>query len=117
MVQKWCSVLLTVLFIITVSSLAGTAEGADYVGVKKCKACHIKQYKSWQKTTMAESFENLKQGVKVEEKKKAGLEDKDYTADASCLKCHTTGYGQPGGFTSIADTPNLAGVQCESCHG
>jgi len=118
MVQKWCSVLLTVLFIITVSSLAGNAEGADYVGVKKCKACHIKQYKSWKETTMANSFENLKAGIKSDAKKKAGLDpDKDYTADAGCLKCHTTGYKKPGGFTTIEETPDLAGVQCEACHG
>lgn len=94
------------------------ANAAEYVGAKKCKACHIKQYKSWEKTGMAESFEQLKAGVSAEAKKKAGLDaNKDYTGDANCLKCHTTGYGKPGGFTSIDATPNLAGVQCESCHG
>jgi hypothetical protein len=98
--------------------VAAISEGADYLGVKKCKACHIKQYKSWMKTSMATSFENLKAGIKAEEKKKAGLDaDKDYTADADCLRCHTTGYGKPGGFKSIAETPNLANVQCEECHG
>ena len=94
------------------------AENAKYIGVKKCKACHIKQYKAWKQTTMATSFENLKAGVKGEEKKKAGLDpDKDYTHDADCLKCHTTGFGKPGGFTSIEETPNLANIQCEGCHG
>ena len=96
---------------------AVNANAADYIGAKKCKACHIKQFKSWKTTTMADSFENLKAGVKVAEKKAAGLEDKDYTHDAGCLKCHTTGYGKPGGFTTIEETPKLAGVQCESCHG
>jgi hypothetical protein len=96
---------------------AVNANAAEYIGAKKCKACHIKQYKSWEKTAMAGSFENLKAGVKVAEKKAAGLEDKDYTHDANCLKCHTTGYGKPGGFKSIEDTPKLAGVQCEECHG
>lgn len=94
------------------------AGEAEYLGVKKCKACHFKQYKSWKKTSMAKSFENLKPGVKAEAKKKAGLDpEKDYTNDESCLKCHTTGYGEPGGFKNIDDTPKLAGVQCESCHG
>ena len=93
------------------------ASGAKYIGAKKCKACHMKQYKAWKKTTMATSFENLKAGVKAAEKKKAGIDpDKDYTADADCLKCHTTGYGK-GGFTTIEATPKLAGVQCEACHG
>ena len=67
---------------------------------------------------MANSFENLKPGIKAAEKKKAGLDpDKDYTADEGCLKCHTTGFGKPGGFKSIAETSNLANVQCEGCHG
>ncbi len=93
-------------------------NAAEYIGAKKCKACHMKQYKAWQKTTMANSYENLKAGVKADEKKKAGLDpDKDYTADADCLRCHTTGYGKPGGFVSFEATPDLIDVQCESCHG
>ena len=28
---------------------AVNADAADYIGVKKCKACHIKQFKSWKK--------------------------------------------------------------------
>jgi hypothetical protein len=92
-------------------------HSAEYLGAKKCKACHMKQYKSWEKTTMAKSFENLKPGVKADEKKKAGLDpDKDYTGDADCLRCHTTGYGK-GGFISMEKTPKLANVQCEGCHG
>jgi len=94
------------------------AGDAEYIGAKKCKACHIKQYKSWEKTAMATSFESLKPGVKAEAKKKAGLDPgKDYTHDAACLECHTTGYGRPGGFRSIEETPDMANVQCEGCHG
>ena len=90
----------------------------SYVGASKCKACHIKQYKSWAETRMAQSFEVLKPGARAEEKKAAGLDpDADYTADAECLPCHTTGYGEPGGFESLAATPAMVGIQCESCHG
>jgi hypothetical protein len=101
------------------SSLASTgAEAAKYIGAKKCKACHMKQFKAWKKTKMATSYENLKPGVKAEEKKKAGLDpDKDYTTDKDCLRCHTTGYGKPSGFTSFEETPKLINVQCEACHG
>jgi hypothetical protein len=115
--KKIMTVLFAVLFVAAVFGVT-TTDAAEYVGAKKCKMCHIKQYKSWEKTTMADSFENLKPGVKAEAKKKAGIDpDKDYTADESCLKCHTTGYGKPGGFVSIEETPKLAGVQCEGCHG
>jgi mono/diheme cytochrome c family protein len=78
----------------------------------------MKQFKSWSKTKMATSFENLKPGVKAAEKKKAGIDpDKDYTTDENCLKCHTTGYGKPSGFKSLTETPKLINVQCEACHG
>lgn len=67
---------------------------------------------------MAKAFELLKPGVRAEQKKAHRLDPKkDYTHDATCLPCHTTGYGQPGGFVSIEKTPQLAGVQCEMCHG
>lgn len=67
---------------------------------------------------MAAAFELLKPGVRAEAKTKAKQDpNKDYTHDANCLPCHTTGYGKPGGFKSIEETPDLAGVQCEMCHG
>lgn len=91
---------------------------AQYIGAKKCKTCHMKQYKAWKKTKMATSFENLKPGVKAEAKKLVDLDpDKDYTTDPECLKCHTTGYGKPSGFVSLEETPDLINVQCEACHG
>ena len=95
-----------------------SASVFSYVGSKKCKICHIKQYKSWEQTTMAKTFEVLMPGARAEEKKAAGLDpEKDYTADAECLPCHTVGYGKPGGFVDLATTPTLAGVGCEMCHG
>ena len=107
---------ISILFVVALMAVSNADAGATYIGAKKCKACHMKQFKAWSATKMAESFENLKAGVKVAEKKAAGLEDKDYTTDAKCLKCHTTGFGK-GGFTSMEATPDLAGVQCEGCHG
>lgn len=101
------------------AALSQTA-GAEhaYVGAKKCKACHLKEFKSWSETKMSNAFELLKPGVSAASKTKAKLDPaKDYTRDASCLPCHTTGYGKLGGFVDIATTPDLAGVQCEMCHG
>lgn len=91
---------------------------AQYVGAEKCRPCHLAQFKSWQETKMAKSFELLKPGVAAEAKTAHKLDPgKDYTTDPNCLACHTTGYGKPGGFVSLAKTPKLVGVQCEVCHG
>lgn len=117
MLKKTIVVFLSLMLVMVFASIS-SAAGAKYVGAKKCKACHMKQYKAWKKTKMATSYENLKPGVKAEAKKKAGLDpDKDYTTDENCLRCHTTGYGKPGGFKNIAETQKLINVQCEACHG
>ncbi len=89
-----------------------------YVGAKKCKMCHLKEYNSWATTKMAQAFDLLKPGAAADAKKAAKLDpSKDYTTDATCLGCHTTGLGKPGGFVDLATTPDLVGVQCEMCHG
>jgi hypothetical protein len=106
---------LPLLLLLALPAFAGDPA---YVGSKKCKMCHLKEYKSWATTKMATSFDRLKPGEGAEAKKAAGLDpDKDYTTDPTCLPCHTTGLGQPGGFVDIASTPDLAGVGCEVCHG
>jgi len=98
-------------------SFAQEGEHA-FVGSKNCRKCHLKQAKSWAETAMAQAYEVLKPGARSEEKTAAGLDpDKDYTGDATCLPCHTTGFGKEGGFVDIDTTPELAGVGCEMCHG
>jgi len=67
------------------------ADEATYKGVKKCKVCHIKIYKTWKQTKHATAFDRLNE----KEKK-----------DPKCYECHTTG----------KDT-TLPGIQCEACHG
>jgi hypothetical protein len=90
-------------FLVCVSS----ADAADYVTAKKCRMCHMKQYKSWEQTRMAKAFDLLKPGVAAESKTAAGLDaDKNYTADASCTGCH-----------AVNGSPEMPGVQCEACHG
>jgi len=117
----------------------------EYVGTKTCKKCHIEVWESWAKTKMANSFQVLKANAELKPDEKTGLTDawiaeikaskakgkptiepeKDYTRQADCLKCHTTGYGQPSGY-AIPDPKDkkaqrkaeqLEGVTCESCHG
>ncbi len=81
---------------------ADPPEGQTYTGAKKCAACHFQQYMSWKKTKHAGTF------LVLPEK---------YKKDPQCLKCHTTGYGEPSGFKDVATTPALAGNTCETCHG
>jgi len=101
-------------------------DGAGYVGTGACKKCHLKQYMSWKKTTMARTFDVLKPGKATEARKKSGLDPKkDYTRDPVCLPCHTTGYGLPGGYRIPAAGDTKAakiakeneGTTCEACHG
>jgi hypothetical protein len=77
-------------------------EGQTYVGTKECAACHFEQFMVWRSTPHAKAFELL---------------PTRYRTDASCLKCHATGVGEPTGFKSLQQTPNLVGNSCEGCHG
>ncbi|MDI6704240.1 MAG: cytochrome c family protein [bacterium] len=79
----------------------GATQKADYIGTEKCKMCHMKQYKTWEKMPHSTTFSRLK--------------DED-VKNPKCLKCHTTGYGK-GGYKDAATTPNLKDVGCEACHG
>ena len=89
------------------------AEEFQYVGNNKCIACHRPEYQSWQKDSHALALDDLKPGIKVEAKAKAKLDPKkDFTTDASCLVCHSVGYGKPA-----APGADLTNVGCESCHG
>ena len=101
-------------------------KGAKYVGVKSCKMCHFKQYKTWKKTRMAKTFEVLKPGANAESKAKLKFDpQKDYTKDPLCLSCHTTGFGLPGGYKipeagdskAVKAAKENEGTTCEACHG
>ena len=78
-------------------------QDASFVGHKAgCRKCHLKEHRSWSKTPHAKALETL---------------EGDDASNPECLECHTTGYGKPTGFTSTDETPELAGVTCEACHG
>jgi hypothetical protein len=101
------------------SATPSFAKPIEYMGYKKCIGCHEKQAADWKDAGMSTSvFEILLPGSRAEAKTEAGLDpNKDYTAEAECLTCHATGYGEPGGFKNYLETPGLAGVTCESCQG
>lgn len=67
-----------------------------------CKNCHQKEFNIWKNSQHSQATKDLK---------KSGRE-----YDPECLICHSTGYNQEGGFLNLKSTPQLTGVQCESCH-
>ena len=100
--MKWCLSLL----------LAAVAGGAAwthsepsvaYVGWERCAPCHSDKAEGWQTTRHAKALESLK---KTEQENLPG-----------CVKCHVTGYEKDGGFIDYELTSEMAGVQCEACHG
>ncbi|MFH1020905.1 MAG: cytochrome c family protein [Pseudomonadota bacterium] len=81
---------------------------ATYVGSQACQPCHPQEYQRFatytKKSRSFESIERLRKGLTAEEVKR-------------CYNCHTTGYGKPGGFVNIKETPHLKNAGCEVCHG
>lgn len=91
---------------IALAPLKGNAELlGDYVGYKACIGCHEEKVEGWKTTPHAHAFESLaKQG-------------KEKQTTAGCVECHVVAFEEEGGFIDMAMTPELADVQCESCHG
>jgi hypothetical protein len=83
-------------------------EVPRYVGTDACKTCHESEYRNFmtyaKKATSYRSIERLQKGLTESEIK-------------GCFACHTTGYGKPGGFISVEETPHLKNAGCEVCHG
>jgi hypothetical protein len=69
---------------------------------KKCMACHLAEYQGWKKQKHSKTYDKL---------------SANYKEDKTCLPCHTTGFGAATGFKNMTDTPHLANVTCEACHG
>jgi peroxiredoxin len=76
---------------------------AEYSGEELCSVCHRDQHATWILTKHSSAWETL-----VEHGK---------DRDPDCLRCHTVGFGQAGGFDAAKRQDYLRGVQCENCHG
>ena len=74
--------------------LVAPAFADDFVGADRCGTCHEAEYKQWKRSGHANSLARL---TRVQRD------------DATCRTCHT--------MVPASEDPNLAGVQCESCHG
>ncbi len=82
---------------------APAAKGeASYVGIEECGSCHGRALALWKTTKHAKAWNTLEQI------------GKQFNLD--CIKCHVTGFDEPGG-SNLAFNDNLRDVQCEVCHG
>ena len=75
-----------------------------FTGNNKCRMCHRAFFLGRKKDAHAHNFRKVMKYP----------EDQN---NPGCLVCHTTGYGVPGGFSSLSKTPKFREVQCEGCHG
>lgn len=75
-----------------------------YLGSESCASCHAGAHSWWRKTPHGRAYRTL-----VERHKEYSL---------SCVGCHVTGYGEPGGATVTWNLDGaLVDVGCEQCHG
>ncbi len=89
-----------------------TPNGAAYVGTSQCKVCHLADWEVWSKSKHAVAWETLVDAEK--DPKRYGW---PVTAYPDCVSCHVVGHREQTGFVSFEDTPDLADVGCERCHG
>lgn len=90
-----------------VATLSGTDPWAafrpgEYQGAAACAACHIQEADAWQTTHHSIAWYTLTSRHKE--------------ADPSCVGCHVTGDGAPGGWAGDPAS-TLVDVGCEACHG
>ena len=78
---------------------------ADFAiaGTESCRECHSKECDTWDKSGHASAWNSLT--------------EKNAHVDPDCQRCHTTGYGFPGGFVSAKKSAASRNVGCEDCHG
>lgn len=89
-----------------------TASGASYIGSEMCKNCHPTAYAAYEKMKHFHAWDTLVEAEK--DPKRYGW---PVTAYPDCVSCHVVGFGEKTGFASLEETPHLAAVGCERCHG
>jgi hypothetical protein len=95
-------------WLLAIALLCGCSRQGDhaherrYVGAARCGECHDAALAFWNNTPHARAFFTL---AKI-----------DKTGDRACVRCHVTGFEQPGGHRGSRPA-GLEAVQCEVCHG
>jgi hypothetical protein len=82
---------------------ANVPKDLRVAGTETCRECHQNDCQKWGDSRHANAWQTLL--------------DKQSHVDPYCQQCHTTGYGLPGGFNSLASGKDRINVGCESCHG
>jgi DnaJ-class molecular chaperone len=91
-----CGILLGCV-LMAAATVPARAQAASYVGVDKCKLCHLEQYNVWKSTRHSHALEALG----------------DSKSKPECLPCHTTAVNG----SKDPSATDLSNVQCEACHG
>lgn len=84
----------------------GSGGPTRYLGVGACQACHAEEFDVYIETRHAHAYETLASQF--------------VHRDSNCIGCHSTGYGEPGGYSGFRYRGlevDLVDVQCEACHG
>lgn len=70
-----------------------------------CTTCHLDEFARWSFTDHSKAWQSLVV--------------RQSTENGECLPCHSTGFGQAGGFgaPTTAAVRAFKSVQCEACHG
>lgn len=76
-----------------------------YATASACVNCHLEQFTRWTYTDHAKAW--------------LSIVERRQTKNPECVGCHSTGYGEPGGFgdQDPAAIRAFKAVQCEACHG
>jgi hypothetical protein len=82
---------------------ARAPEGERFVTAMACRRCHVEAYRVWSGTAHAGAYR--------------ALEEEERHLEPTCQLCHTTGFGETGGFSNPVRDRFLRNVQCEACHG
>ncbi|MCP4807244.1 MAG: hypothetical protein GY913_25715 [Proteobacteria bacterium] len=90
-----------------VDRVASTSEsdGPRYGTGASCVSCHTRQVANWGFTAHAKAAQSLR--------------PRGEHQNPECVGCHSTGFGEPGGFADVSEGTmrTWGNVQCEACHG
>ncbi|MFT5679098.1 MAG: hypothetical protein ACI8RZ_000002 [Myxococcota bacterium] len=82
-----------------------TPTEPGYASSGRCISCHSSEMARWVVTDHATAWQSLL--------------TRQATDNPECIGCHSTGFGEPGGFGELTsvNVRKYKAVQCESCHG